>query len=191
MNERMSERLKNLEAKTARLDIWVDELMKWKDETEEELAGLIKDRNILQARRGFLADHEKAARAVREKREKDKTKYLFDGQVFGKRALVLEVIKRYAAEHENMSSAQLLEIFPPTLQLQYGVIQPLEKVRQERKTARFQTGDEDILHLTDGEFAVCSEWNINNMGPVLRIFREELGCRIDEYVNGQEKGGKL
>ena len=111
------------------------------------------------------------------RKTKDKTKYLFNGQEFGKRQLVLAVIKSYVATHGIKASAELKQIFPDRLQGSLGVIREVTSAEQyDKATNRYFFGDDEVLKLEDGDFAVCKEWEKKN---------------IDRFIKAAVKAGEI
>ena len=112
-------------------------------------------------------------------KQRDTTKYLFNGAVYAKNRLVLAVVKDYT-EKNRVSFKELTEVFHPSLQGSIGVVERVEvaKKRQDYQ-ARFFTAESEILILTDGNAYVCNQWGILNI-PRFLSRAKELGYHIQE-----------
>lgn len=105
-----------------------------------------------------------------EKRERDFTKYMFNGEKQGKGRLVLAVVKKYVAENPDISFNDLKMVFPDCLQgdseLQFSgthvVFSKIDKI-ETGEMKRFFTKEEELLQIKDCEIAVCREWNYQNI----------------------------
>jgi 5-methylcytosine-specific restriction protein B len=98
---------------------------------------------------------------------KDNSKYLFNGERYGKGRLVLAVVSAYINKHQP-TIKKLRETFSKDLQGSIGVFYT-EKELNDRsessndKKVRFFTNDEDRLS-TDGEqIFICTEWGKGNI----------------------------
>lgn len=105
-----------------------------------------------------------------EQREKDYTKYMFDGEKLGKGRLVLAVLKKYVAENPGISFNDLKMVFPDYLQgdsdLQFSGTQVVFSRVAEIETdemKRFFIKDEELIQIEDSEIAVSREWNYQNI----------------------------
>lgn len=100
-----------------------------------------------------------------KKSDKDRTKYEFEGNTYGKGRLVLAVIKAYVRDHKNITFTELRNTFPESLQKSYGIFQMLEsdKVKRSRVKGykRFYFGEDEIIELNDRDktkIVVSSQW---------------------------------
>lgn len=113
---------------------------------------------------------------------KDKTKYRFLGEVYGKRQLVRAIVTHYVQQH-NPTFEMLKQIFPDALHTRYGVFALLEKaqeVLEQTGYARYFLDEASILKTADNiDIAICNQWGIGNIGPILEIARNQ-GYQIDE-----------
>lgn len=112
-------------------------------------------------------------------KQRDTTKYLFNGAVYSKNRLVLAIVKNYA-EKNYVSFKELSEVFHPSLQGSIGVIERVEiaKKRQDYQV-RFFTAENETLTLTDGNAYICNQWGILNI-PRFLSRAKELGYNIQE-----------
>ena len=105
-----------------------------------------------------------------EQRKRDYTKYLFDGEKYGKGRLVLAVLKNYVAENPGISNFDLKMAFPDCLQgdsdMQFSgtrvVLSRVEEI-EAGEMKRFFTKDEELIQIQGGKIAVCREWNYQNI----------------------------
>lgn len=112
-------------------------------------------------------------------KQRDTTKYLFNGAVYSKNRLVLAIVKDYA-EKNYVSFKELSEVFHPSLQGSIGVIERVEtaKKRQDYQV-RFFTAENETLTLTDENAYICNQWGILNI-PRFLSRAKELGYNIQE-----------
>ena len=111
---------------------------------------------------------------------RDKTRYLFKGNVYLKNKLVLAVVTDYVNEHPNITISELKEVFNKSLQGSIGVVES-EMIARLRKDyeVRFFAKDYEILHLSDGNAYVCTQWGILNI-PNFVARARQLGYIIEE-----------
>lgn len=116
-----------------------------------------------------------------KKYNRDSTKYKFNNHPrLAKNRLVLEVIKQYVGNNQNLSFQDLEAKFPKSLQHghgSYGVFDRYEvaKIREDR----FFTKEEELIQLSDTRIAVCTEWGVVNIGKFIKQARK-LGFTITE-----------
>lgn len=112
-------------------------------------------------------------------KQRDKTKYLFNGAVYSKNRLVLAIVKDYT-QNNRVSFKELSEAFHPSLQGSLGVVEKVETApKRQDYQVRFFTAEDDILCLTDGNAYVCNQWGILNI-PRFLSRAKELGYHIQE-----------
>lgn len=111
---------------------------------------------------------------------RDKTRYMFKGNVYLKNKLVLAVVTDYVNEHPNITINELKEVFNKSLQGSIGVVES-EMIARLRKDyeVRFFAKDYEILHLSDGNAYVCTQWGILNI-PNFVARARQLGYKIQE-----------
>ena len=113
---------------------------------------------------------------------KDYTKYIYNGNTYSKRRLVLAVVQNHVATNPDISFSRLSQDFPITLHKGYGVFTTLEEANREyseKKHKRHFINTNEVLILDDGqEIAVTSQWGIGNIGGFIKRARE-LGHKID------------
>ena len=121
---------------------------------------------------------------------KDYSKYIFEGNEYGKGRLVLAVVKKYVSEHPNISYNELANIFKPELHKAKngrGVIALQNEVSDKDKGIganshrRYFVNDEIVLK--DGSIVlVTTEWGSGNIDPFLDYARNVLKYKIENKV---------
>ena len=77
----------------------------------------------------------------------------------------------------------MLRVFPKQLQGSIGVVADIETAKQRKDyDLRFFTDDDEIVHLSNGEMVVCSQWGILNIPNFVEHART-LGYEINEIKN--------
>ncbi|MFN5514837.1 MAG: hypothetical protein ACK5CA_08835 [Cyanobacteriota bacterium] len=120
-----------------------------------------------------------AQRAVTSS-SKDRTKYQFFGKVYNKRQLVLAIVTYYLQTNPDKTFEELREIFYDDIHSTYGVIALLEKAELKGGAKRYFLNEEQLLKTGDGKtIAVCNQWGIGNIKPMLEIAKNQ-GYEIEE-----------
>lgn len=111
--------------------------------------------------------------------QRDKTRYMFNGNVYLKNKLVLAIVKDYITKNKEISCKELKEVFDKSLQGSIGVVE-YEHIAKQRKDyqVRFFAKEDEILRLIDGNMVVCSQWGILNISNFIKR-AEQLGYEID------------
>lgn len=114
--------------------------------------------------------------------QRDKTRYMFNGNVYLKNKLVLAVVKDYISKNQTLTCNDLKEVFDKSLQGSIAVVE-YEGVARQRKDCniRFFAKEDDILHLIDGNMLVCSQWGILNIANFIKR-AEQLGYKIEQII---------
>ena len=113
-----------------------------------------------------------------QRKHKDVTKYLFKERQLCKRELVLQCVKDYVKEHPEVNAEQLIDVFPDYVQGSLGVVKRIEDAEwYTNARKRFYFSDENIIHLSDGNYVVCTQWDAGNIGKFLKL-AEDLGFVI-------------
>lgn len=115
-------------------------------------------------------------------KQRDKTRYLFKGNVYLKNKLVLAVIKDYVSNNRAITCAELKRIFDKSLQGSIGVVE-YENIAKQRKDyqVRFFDKEDEVLKLKDGNMLVCSQWGIMNITNFIKR-AEQLGYTIEQIT---------
>ena len=112
--------------------------------------------------------------------KRDKTRYFFINDIYLKNKLVLAVVKQYVEDNKGCTINDLERIFPKSIQGSIGVVKRVEEAQARSDfSKRFFTKEQDIIHLTDGDMYVCSEWSIKNIKTFIFI-AEKYGYKIEE-----------
>ena len=114
--------------------------------------------------------------------QRDKTRYMFKGNVYLKNRLVLEVVKDYVSNNPTISCQGLKEVFDKSLQGSMGVVE-YESVARQRSDyqVRFFTKENEIIRLKDGNMLVCSQWGILNIPNFIKR-AEQLNYKIEQII---------
>ncbi len=114
--------------------------------------------------------------------QRDKTRYMFNGNVYLKNKLVLAVVKDYVTKNQKISCNELKTVFDKSLQGSIGVVE-YEFIAKERKDyqVRFFAKEDEILRLVDGKMLVCSQWGVLNICNFIKR-AEQLGYKIEQIV---------
>ena len=115
--------------------------------------------------------------------QRDKTRYMFNGNVYLKNRLVFAVVKDYISKNTSITSKELKTVFDKSLQGSIGVVEN-EMIAKQRKDyqVRFFSKDDEIIRLTDGNMLVCSQWGILNITNFTKR-AEQLGYKIEQIIN--------
>lgn len=108
--------------------------------------------------------------------KRDKSKFIYNGEVFGKGRLVLTIIRDYMRKRPRTKFDDLERAWPrQSLQPGYGVVRKLNDARKHKK--RFFLDKEDILATADQKFAVTNQWGKANIKLFL-IHAKSLGFKV-------------
>jgi 5-methylcytosine-specific restriction protein B len=114
---------------------------------------------------------------------KDNTKYLFNGETYGKSRLVLAVVKAYL--HQSKPTLkELRDAFPKKLQGSFGVFYTEQeyntrKQKSKDQTERFFTKSEERLSADGEQIFICTEWGTGNISDFIE-HAKNLGFDISE-----------
>ncbi|REL34698.1 hypothetical protein [Thalassotalea euphylliae] len=111
---------------------------------------------------------------------KDTTKYLFDGEEYGKGRLVLAVIQRHIELNSEISYAELAKQFPKRCQGSKGVFTSATEANEIYTSTgrkRHFIAPEELIELSDSTIAVCTQWGVKNIDKFISR-AVELGHKI-------------
>ena len=122
---------------------------------------------------------------------KDYSKYMFDGNTYGKGKLVLAVVKKYVDDNPQITFAELQEKFPDTLQSKkkskYGVVRLDDDNTVDPKDKgigggvnRYFTEDKVKLPNQGKEVIVCNQWGKDNIPIFINHVVNNLGYDIQK-----------
>ena len=152
-----------------------------------------KNKDLFDAVLTMLADDEnlspedrknmKLALSVSDNR--DYSKYVFEGQTYGKGRLVLAVVKKYVADNPTVLFFDLLKAFPDDLQGAKGVVRLSNDVSDEDKgiggTKRYYTGVSEKIPLSSGEEVLVSDqWGAPNIDKFIKNAVDNLNYDIQK-----------
>ena len=114
--------------------------------------------------------------------QRDKTRYMFNGNVYLKNKLVLAVLKDYVSKNQAITCNDLKTVFDKSLQGSIGVVE-YEHIAKQRKDyqVRFFAKEDEILQLIDGNMFVCSQWGVLNISNFIKR-AEQLGYKIEQII---------
>jgi hypothetical protein len=102
-------------------------------------------------------------------KNRDYSKYAFNGQSYGKNRLVLAVIKAFVEQNSSITFSQLKAKFPDNLQ--GSEIFTTETLAKQKRDRRNFIEPEELISLTDETIAVSTQWGINNIIPFIEHCR--------------------
>ena len=114
---------------------------------------------------------------------KDFSKYVFEGNTYGKSRLVLAVVKKYVEDHHPATFDELEKAFPSSIQGSLGVVRRIEDVSDKYKgiggVKRYFVGD--VICLASGEeVIVCTQFGATNTNDFVNHAVNELGYSIEK-----------
>ena len=114
--------------------------------------------------------------------QRDKTRYMFNGNVYLKNKLVLAVVRDYISKNQAITCNELKTIFDKSLQGSIGVVE-YEHIAKQRKDyqVRFFEKEDEILRFIDGNMFVCSQWGVLNISNFIKR-AEQLGYKIEQII---------
>lgn len=99
-------------------------------------------------------------------KQKDTTKYTFNGASLGKGRLVLEVMRKHCADHPSMTYTELEAAFPQSLQGSGGVFareDDAQKIFSDTGRKRHFLNEDEMIQISDATIAVSSQWGAGNI----------------------------
>ncbi|PQJ09592.1 hypothetical protein CJD36_016770 [Flavipsychrobacter stenotrophus] len=110
---------------------------------------------------------------------RNKDKYIFNAEEYGKGPLVRTVVAQYMIDHPSTTFKQLKEKFPDTLMKRFGVFEEMAKAKELSGTRdRYFFKSEHLIKTADKKtLSVCSQWTAGLIGPFLDVARK-LGYDI-------------
>ena len=157
-----------------------------------KMAGSGGDRNFANTRAAFNTfskalcgdNHEKVKSERKEPITKDFSKYIFNGETFVKRRLVLAVVRQYVEDYRPATFDELKEAFPDYLQGSLGVVKLIDEVSDKYKgiggVKRYFVNDDEIIRLESGEkVIICTQWG-TNIDRFIEHTMRETGYKIEK-----------
>ena len=156
-----------------------------------KIAGESSNRNWLNVRAALNifgeAMHGKEYEKVKVVRDvapsKDFSKYIFEGNTYGKSRLVLAVVKKYVKDNRPTTFDELESAFPSHIQGSLGVVRRIEEVSDKYKgvggVKRYFV--DDVIGLASGEqVIVCTQFGAPNTEKFVEHAVYELGYSIEK-----------
>jgi len=116
------------------------------------------------------------------KSSKDYTRYLFQGNLYNKRKLVLAVIQSWVSKNKPNSLSGLLQAFPQEIR-SGGLFVPEQEAKEtyeRQKIYRHFIGDGEILNFPDStQYAVSNQWGKGNIEKFITQSKK-LGFEIEQ-----------
>ena len=116
------------------------------------------------------------------KSSKDYTRYLFDGNSFNKRKLVLAVIRHWVEVNKPGSIYDILQAFPQEIR-GGGLFVPeveAKEIYDRQGIYRHFLGDDEVLEFLDSSrYAISNQWGKGNIGKFISQAKN-LGYEIEE-----------
>jgi hypothetical protein len=113
---------------------------------------------------------------------KDRTKYSFNGEIYGKGRLALALVRKYIEDHPSIQFADLQQAFPKKTQGALGVFATLEDAQAIFAKWGFKRHfieEDELLKVGSTTVAVCSQWGIGNIGNLIALARA-LKYKVEE-----------
>ena len=128
-------------------------------------------------------DFKKAKSGIKTNVVKDFSKYIFEGNTYGKSRLVLAVVKKYVEDHQPATFAELKDAFPDALQGSLGVVRRIGDVSDKYKgiggVKRYFV--DDVIRLMSGELViVCTQFGATNTEKLVEHAAKEYGYLIEK-----------
>ena len=154
-------------------------LQKRVDDLEKRLTQLSLKYSSLYMRSDMKSSFSNSSQSNNSSCKRDTTKYVFMGESYCKRQMVLICIKQYIKDHPGCTGEKLSEIFPDYIQGSLGVVRKAsEAEKYSNAKSRFFFSDQDVLVLQDGHYVVCAQWDKNNIKRFLKLF-SDLGYQVN------------
>lgn len=116
------------------------------------------------------------------KSSKDYTRYLFQGNSFNKRKLVLAVIQRWVSENKPSNLSELLQAFPQDIRRGglFVLEQEAKEIYKRQGIYRHFLGDDEVLEFFDStQYAISNQWGKGNIEKFVNQSKK-LGYEIEE-----------
>ena len=149
---------------------------------EKEVELLKNEKKLFSEKNTEILSLETPGEDLERPQQRDKTRYMFNGNIYLKNKLVLAVVKDYVSKNIQITCYELKSIFTKSLQGSIGVVEE-ENIAKQRKdfNIRFFCKEDEVLRLVDGNMLVCSQWGILNISNFIKR-AEQLGYEIEQIV---------
>ncbi len=116
------------------------------------------------------------------KSSKDYTRYLFQGNLFNKRKLVLAVIQDWVSENKPSNLSELLQAFPQDIR-SGGLFVPEQEAKEiynRQGIYRHFLGDGEVLQFSDStQYAISNQWGKGSIEKFVNQSKN-IGYEIEE-----------
>ncbi len=97
------------------------------------------------------------------------SKFLFEGEKFGKGRLVLAIVKRIAAKNPKLTLDQINEQFSRTkTHSSFDLVMPVDKAPE----GRYFVKEDAVVKIKNKKVAVTNQWGTGNITNFLKIVRK-------------------
>lgn len=108
--------------------------------------------------------------------KRDRSKYKFAGNLYGKAQLVLAVVQKYLKDHPKATLDSIQEVMKAGSYPLVTTVQKAKKISGDHQ--RYFFGEDKILKTADGKkVVVCNQWGINNINSFIELTKK-LGYRV-------------
>ena len=108
---------------------------------------------------------------------RDYTQYIFEGEIYNKRKLVLAVLKKYLQNNPPQNIDSLKGKFR-NKRLFASLEEAKEKARRQGQPRHFLK-DEDIIIIGENKYAISNQWGVGNIEDFIEDV-QKLGLHIEE-----------
>lgn len=112
---------------------------------------------------------------------RDFSKFEFKGKLYNKARLVNKVIRTFVEQNPSVSFAELVRIFPPSLQGSMGVFDTKENAQaiyDRTGHKRHYLKSDELIKLSDSTIATSNQWGIDNITD----FINHVNTLGDDYI---------
>ena len=149
-----------------------------KDLFDAVLTMLANDENL------SSEDRKSMKRALNISDNRDYSKYIFEGQTYGKGKLVLAVVQKYVAENPSVTFDDLQKAFPDSLQGSKGVVRLSSSVSPEDKgvggVKRYYINAGEVITIAGKEILVSDQWGAGNIEKFIKNAIDNLNFDIQK-----------
>lgn len=124
-----------------------------------------------------------------KKSSKDYTKYIFKGQTYNKRKLVLAVIQDWIISNNPQTFEELQKAFPNNLRTGgknlrggdlYATLSEAQEIYKRQSIHRYFSGEDEIISFKgEGDFVISNQWGKGNVERFI-LHAKSIGYEIEE-----------
>lgn len=122
-------------------------------------------------------------RRVAARSNRDISKYIFGGNIYGKNKLVHAVVSQYLQDRPDTTFDRLKEVFPDRLQGSSGVFTSFDKAddifKRTSHKRHFLEDDKILLTADNIKIAVCNQWAVDNIEDFIKV-AQKLEYKIEQ-----------